>query len=135
MGVKAIIGSFVAGFVMTLALLLVVPGVVDNLVYPFIVDLVGTATPIIGPDQMAQVIVWAVLLLFFIVLGAGGILRWFGVPGLAGLVVAYWCMGDVMDALLPLLTLCAVQVIMYDRKAVRRRKARQGGVSVREKRD
>lgn len=106
--------SFAAGLVFTLLLVVVVPIVIDNYVMGYITEIVGdTGFFIITSDILVTILVYAVILLMMLVLGAGGILKKFGVFGLVGLVFAYWLLGDVRDALLPLLVLTAMLLVSW----------------------
>ena len=120
--------SFVAGLVFTLLLVVVVPIVIDNYVMGYITEIVGdTGFFFITSDILVTILVYAVILLMMLVLGAGGILKKFGVFGLVGLVFAYWLMGDVRDALLPLLVLTAMLLVswIYRKKKEQKSASRQ----------
>ena len=62
-----------------------------------------------------------------VLLGAGGILKRFGIFGVVGLVVAYWILGDVTDAFIPLATLAIVLVITKTMQIRKRKKSEQNG--------
>lgn len=120
--------SFAAGLVFTLLLVVVVPIVIDRYVMGYITEIVGdTGFFFITSDILVTILVYAVILLIMLVLGAGGILKKFGVFGLAGLVFAYWLLGDVRDALLPLLVLSAMLLVswIYRKKKEQRNASKQ----------
>ena len=112
MEVKDALLSFVGGLVMTLVLVTVVPVVVDTVVERYVSELVGDSTfLVLSSDVIVSMLVWTVVIGFMLVLGSGGILKRYGLFGIAGLVVAYWALGDVTDAFVPLATLAIVLVI------------------------
>lgn len=112
MGAKKAAGSFVAGLLMTLILVIAVPMFVDTVVQRYIEDVVGDTTFLtLSSEFIVNLLVWLIIIGFIVLLGAGGILKRFGVFGIIGLVVAYWLLGDVTDAFIPLATLAIVLVI------------------------
>ena len=126
MGAKKALGSFVAGLAMTLILVVAVPLFVDSVVQRYIEDVVGDTTFFtLSSDFIVNLLVWAVILGFFVLLGAGGVLKRFGVFGIIGLVVAYWILGDVTDAFIPLATLAIVLVIGKTIQIRKRKRAEQ----------
>ncbi len=112
MGAKKAAGSFIAGLLMTLILVIAVPMFVDTVVQKYIEDVVGDTTFLtLSSEFIVNLLVWLIIIGFIVLLGAGGILKRFGVFGIIGLVVAYWLLGDVTDAFIPLATLAIVLVI------------------------
>lgn len=123
MGVKKTAGSFFGGLLMTLVLVVLVPMLVDRYVQRYIADLVGEATFLtLSSEVIVNILVWLIILGFILILGAGGILKRFGWVGIVGLVVAYWALGDVTDAFIPLATLAIVLVIGKTMEIKRRKK-------------
>ena len=122
MGAKKAAGSFIAGLLMTLILVIAVPMFVDTVVQKYIEDVVGDTTFLtLSSEFIVNLLVWLIIIGFIVLLGAGGILKRFGVFGIIGLVVAYWLLGDVTDAFIPLATLAIVLVIGKTME-IRRRK-------------
>lgn len=112
MGAKKAAGSFVAGLLMTLILVIAVPMFVDTVVQRYIEDVVGDTTFLtLSSKFIVNLLVWLIIIGFIVLLGAGGILKRFGIFGIIGLIVAYWLLGDVTDAFIPLATLAIVLVI------------------------
>ena len=112
MGAKKAAGSFVAGLLMTLILVIAVPMFVDTVVQKYIEDVVGNTTFLtLSSEFIVNLLVWLIIIGFIVLLGAGGILKRFGIFGIIGLIVAYWLRGDVTDAFIPLATLAIVLVI------------------------
>lgn len=125
MGVKKAFLSFAAGVVMTLILVIAVPIIIDTYLSGFVEDAVGdTSFLFLTSEALILLITWLILFGFMILLGAGGILKRFGVLGIIGLIAAYWLMGDVTDAVLPLAVLAIVLVIT--RIIGSKRKSRKG---------
>lgn len=112
MGAKEAAVSFAGGLVMTLILVTVVPVIVDTVVERYVSELVGDSSFLmLSSDVIVNLIVWIVIIGFMILLGSGGILKRYGVFGVVGLIAAYWLLGDVTDAFIPLATLAIVLVI------------------------
>ncbi len=119
MGLKDAAGSFVAGLLITLILVVVVPVLVEGYIEGLLEDIVGdTGWAFLTSDVIVTILLWAVILGLMMLLGAGSILKRFGVVGLIGLVAAYWLLGDVTDAIVPLIVLAIMLVITWcrDRK-------------------
>ena len=123
MGARKAAVSFLAGMLMTVLLVVVIPVVVDEYIQGWIREVVGdTGLAFLTSDVIVTILIWVVILGFMIVLGAGGILRRFGVFGILGLIFAYWIMGDVTDAVLPLVILVAMLVVSWVRDVRKRKK-------------
>ena len=115
MGVKKAVGSFFAGLIMTIVLVVVVPVLINKYITGIVADAVGDNSFLfLTSDVLIWLIVYGILFGFMFILGAGGIFKKFGIVGILGLIVAYWLMGDVTKAFLPLLMLCAVLVVSWN---------------------
>ncbi len=126
MGVKSGIKSFIGGLVLTLILVVIVPVVVNKYISGYIVDIVGDTTFLtLSSDVIVNILIWLVMIGFMVLLGAGGILRKFGVIGILGLIVAYWLLGDVRDAIIPLVTLAIVLVLTKTYRMKKDKKKKQ----------
>ena len=125
MGAKSALKSFVGGLILTIVLVVIVPVLISNYISGYIADLVGDGTVLmLSSDIVINLLIWIVLLGFMLVLGAGGILKRFGIFGIIGLVVAYWLLGDVTDAVIPLATLGGVLTLSKTRKIKKEKKNR-----------
>ncbi len=114
-----IMGSFIGGLVFTLLLVVVVPVVSDAIIRPQVVQLVGdNAFMWFSSSLIVTIIMLVVLLLFTMFLGGGAILKRFGIVGVVALIVAYYLMGNLSGAIMPV----AVLIIMYVFRVVRDRK-------------
>lgn len=112
MGAKEAAVSFAGGLVMTLILVTVVPVIVDTVVERYVSELVGDSSFLmLSSDVIVNLIVWIVIIGLMVLLGSGGILKRYGVFGVVGLIAAYWLLGDITDAFIPLATLAIVLVI------------------------
>lgn len=107
-----ILVKFGAGIVMTLLFVIAVPYVSDTYITPYIISVVGDNTFLfLGSQALIQVLIILVMLLFILLLGGGAIFRWFGVVGVLGMIVAYHLLGDVTQAIIPVLSLVVVYII------------------------
>lgn len=126
MGAKDAVKSFLGGLVLTLVLVVVVPVLVNDYAAGYFEELIGDRTfLILSSDVIVNILVWVLVIGFMLVLGAGGILKRFGIVGILGLVVAYWALGDITDAVVPLATLAIVLVIAKTIE-IKRRKRTEG---------
>lgn len=126
MGAKDAVKSFLGGLVLTLVLVVVLPVLVNNYAAGYFEELIGDRTfLILSSDVIVNILVWVLVIGFMLVLGAGGILKRFGIVGILGLVVAYWALGDITDAVVPLATLAIVLVIAKTIE-IKRRKRTEG---------
>ena len=120
--------SFLGGLLMTLFLVIAVPIIVDSYVQRYITDVVGDTTFLtLSSDVIVNLLVWTIVIGFVVLLGAGGVLKRCGIFGVVGLVVAYWILGDVTDAFIPLATLAIVLVITKTMQIRKRKKSEQNG--------
>ena len=107
---KSLLESFVGGLIFTLILVVVVPVVCNMFIQPFVEDLVGNnAFMWFSSSLIVTLIMLAVIIVFSLVLGGGAILRKFGIIGIIALIIAYWLLGNLPGAILPV----AVLIIMF----------------------
>lgn len=126
MGAKDAVKSFLGGLVLTLVLVVVVPVLVNDYATGYFEELIGDRTFLmLSSDVIVNILVWVLVIGFMLVLGAGGILKRFGIVGILGLIVAYWALGDITDAVVPLATLAIVLVIAKTVE-IKRRKRTEG---------
>lgn len=98
--------SFIGGLVFTIILVAIVPAVCDYFIQPVVEDMVGdTAFMWFSSSLIVTVIMLAVLVAFMMVFGGSAILKQFGLIGVIALVVAYWLLGNIYGAILPLAAL------------------------------
>ena len=118
-----IVKSFAGGLLMTMVLVVLVPIICNQYISPAIVDTVGGSNFLmISSEMLVNLIMWAIILGFMVLLGGTMILKKCGVFGVLGLIVAYWLLGDVTDALIPLLMLALSVIIMKTIKIKKEKK-------------
>ena len=104
--------KFAAGVVMTLLFVIAVPYVSTTYITPYIISVVGDNSLLfIGSETLIQLLIMLVMILFILLLGGGAIFRWFGVFGVLGMILAYYLLGDVTKAIIPVLSLVVVYII------------------------
>ncbi len=114
-----IMGSFIGGLVFTLLLVVVVPVITNSFIQPEVEKLVGdNAFMWFSSSLIVTLIMLLVLVLFTMFLGGGAILKRFGIVGVVALIVAYYLLGNLPGAVLPV----AVLIAMYVFRVIRDRK-------------
>ena len=128
-----IVKSFAGGLLMTMVLVVLVPIICNQYISPAIVDTVGGSNFLmISSEMLVNLIMWAIILGFMVLLGGTMILKKCGVFGVLGLIVAYWLLGDVTDALIPLLMLALSVIIMKTMKIKKEKKTTHGETALRQ---
>ncbi len=108
-----IVKSFAGGLLMTMVLVVLVPIVCNLFISPVIVDTVGDNDFLmLSSEAIVNLLMWAVILGFMLLLGGSMILKRCGIFGVLGLIAAYWLLGDVTDALVPVLMLILSVIIL-----------------------
>lgn len=98
--------SFIGGLVFTIILVAIVPAVCDYFIQPVVEDIIGdTAFMWFSSSLIVTIIMLAVLVVFMMVFGGSAILKKFGLIGVVALIVAYWLLGNIYGAILPLAAL------------------------------
>lgn len=101
---KGALMSFIGGIVLTLVLVIAVPVIVSWFVEPIVIDLIGdTTVASLSSSAIAALVMFLVMIAFMWLLGAGAIVRKYGIIGILGLIVAYWWMGDITQAIFPII--------------------------------
>ena len=107
-----ILVKFSGGVLMTLLFVILVPYVTDTYITPYITELVGGNEFLtMGSQTVIQFLIFLVMIVFIMLLGGGAVLRWCGVFGVIGMVVAYYLLGDFTDAFIPLLSLSVAYIL------------------------
>ena len=105
-GESGFLMSFAGGLICTLLLVVAVPIVCDILIKPVVVDLIGdTAIASLSSGTIVTIVMFIVWVIFSMVFGGSAIFKRFGV---IALIAAYWLLGRLMDAVIPV----AVIIIM-----------------------
>jgi len=121
--------KFCAGVVMTILFVVVVPYITELYIIPFITEAVGDNTFMsIGSQTLIQILIYLVFILFTLMLGGGAILRWFGVFGVLGMIAAYYLLGDVTRAIIPVMSMIVIWIIFipYRDKKSKKKKGTKG---------
>ena len=125
-----IVKSFAGGLLMTLVLVVLVPIICNEYISPMVSEMVGDSRLLmLSSDMIVNLLMWLIIIGFMVLLGGTMIMRKCGVFGVIGLIVAYWLLGDVTDALVPLLMLVLSMIILKTVEIKRRKKGtdRQDG--------
>ena len=108
-GESGFLMSFAGGLICTLLLVVAVPIVCDILIKSVVVDLIGdTAIASLSSGTIVTIVMFIVWVIFSMVFGGSAIFKRFGVIGVIALIAAYWLLGRLMDAVIPV----AVIIIM-----------------------
>jgi len=115
--------KFGAGLIMTLLFVVGVPYVTDTYIIPYITETVGDSGFLfIGSQTLIQILIYVVMIGFMLLLGGGAVFRWFGVVGVIGMIVAYYLLGDVTEAIIPV---CSIILVTLFFALLRRRKKKK----------
>jgi hypothetical protein len=107
-----IVTKFCAGMLMTIVFVIMVPYITENYINPYLVEIVGdSGFMFLSSQALIQFLMILVMCLFMILLGGGAVLRMFGIFGVLGLITAYYLLGDVTDAFIPVLSLAVIYII------------------------
>ena len=110
--VKDVIKAFVGGIIFTLILVIIIPVVTNVYLQPLIEQEVSTLNiAIVSTSMIISVVMIIITLCFGFLFGGGAILRNFGIIGIFGLVFAYWLMGNIYGAILPVATLLIIWML------------------------
>ena len=122
-----IVKSFAGGLLMTLVLIVLVPIVCNEYISPMVSEMVGDSRLLmLSSDMIVNLLMWLIIIGFMVLLGGTMIMRKCGIFGIIGLIVAYWLLGDVTDALIPLLMLVLSMIILKTIEIKRRKKGMEG---------
>ena len=118
-----IVLKFCAGVIMTLLFILAVPYVTDMYIIPYIQDAVGDNTFLfLGSQTLIQILIYAVMIGFMLLLGGGAIFKLCGIFGVLGMIVAYYLLGDVTRAIIPLISIAAAWIIFIPYRDKKKKK-------------
>ena len=95
--------SFLGGLLLTIVLVIVVPVLTAWLVTPIVEEYVTVEFWKFDTEMIVGAVMLLVMILFLLLLGGGKIFKKYGVIGVVGLIIAYWLLGNVWDALLPVI--------------------------------
>jgi len=115
--VKNPLVALIGGIIFTMILVIVVPVIVYTLIEPVITPMIedamgdGTYLGWFTSSLVAAIVMLVILLIFMLVFGGGAILKKFGLIGVVGLVVAFWLLGDIEGAVMPIVIIILVWII------------------------
>ena len=125
---KDIVKAFVGGILFTLILVIVIPVVTTVYMQPIIEEEVNSlGIAIVSSSVIISVIMLIITLCFGFLFGGGAILRNFGIVGVLGLIFAYWFLGNIYGAVIPVATLILFAILkrlweMYKKKGKKEKK-------------
>ena len=111
--------SFLGGLLLTILLVVVAPVLTALFIAPIVDDYLGNVSFWeFTSATIVTAVMLLVLILFLLLLGGGKIFKKYGVIGVVGLIAAYWYLGNIYDAILPvIIIILMVLFTMYkDRK-------------------
>jgi hypothetical protein len=98
-----VVHSLLGGLILTIVLVILVPAITAWLVTPIVEEHFGDIEfSVFTTEMIVGAIMLLVMILFLLLLGGGRIFKKYGIIGIIGLVIAYWLLGNVWDALLPI---------------------------------
>jgi hypothetical protein len=107
--------SFLGGLLFTIVLVVIVPILIAWLIEPIVVDMIGDTqiAGLIDTASLVTVVMLIILILFLILLGGGKIFKKYGVIGVIGLIAAYWWLGNIYNAIIPVIIILLIVGISY----------------------
>lgn len=111
---KEMAKAFIGGAIFTIILVIVIPVITTAFIQPFVDEGVHHFDYIVvSASVVSAVVMLLVTILFSLLFGGGAILRNYGVIGILGMIFAYWLLGNIYGAVIPVLTLIAVCIAKY----------------------
>ena len=111
---KEMAKGFIGGTIFTIILVVVIPVITTALIQPFIDEEINQINyVIVSSSVVSTVVMLLITILFSLLFGGGAILRNYGVIGVLGMIFAYWLLGTIYGAVIPVLTLIAVCILKY----------------------
>ena len=111
---KEMVKAFIGGTIFTIILVIVIPVITTAFIQPFVDEGVNQINfVVVSSSIVSAVVMLLVTILFSLLFGGGAILRNYGVIGVFGMIFAYWLLGNIYGAVIPVLTLIAVCILKY----------------------
>ncbi len=105
--------DLVKGFIITLVAAVFVPVLVDILLVPLLEDiLLERSLLFLSGSLLVTLVMWSTVLLLMTRISGSQILRNYGASGVIGLILAYWFLGNVWGAAVPILSIIVVLMIV-----------------------
>ena len=119
----SVLKSFAGGLLMTMVLVILVPIICDGFIMPYVSGFIGDQSFLMmTSDMLVNLLMYLIFFGFMALLGGTMIYKTCGVVGVLGLIAGYALLGDVNDALVPVLMLLLSMVIMKTIEIKRRKK-------------
>ncbi|MDD3399072.1 MAG: hypothetical protein PHW93_05700 [Candidatus Methanomethylophilaceae archaeon] len=98
---------FLVGFAVTFFVVLIVPIIADYLLQPLLQSVFGEGSPlaVFSSSLVVTILLWVIVLLLKMVGSGSKVFQFLGLPGVIGLLVAYWVMGNLWGAIMPLVSI------------------------------
>jgi len=105
---------FLAGLGLTFFVVLMVPIMVDYLLQPILNSIFGEGNvAFFSSSLIVTAIIWLLALLLKMVGSGSNIFKNLGIPGIIGLFAAYWFMGNLWGATMPILSLLIALAVKH----------------------
>ena len=112
--VKELAKSFIGGVIFTIILVVVIPIITSVYLQPIIEEEFNSIEiAIVSSSLIISAVMLLITIIFMLLFGGGSILRNFGIPGVLGLIFAYWLLGNPYGAILPVITLILIALAKY----------------------
>jgi hypothetical protein len=106
--------SFAGGLICTLLLVVAVPIISNIIIQPIVVDLIGdTAIASLSSGTLVTIVMFIVWVIFSMVFGGSAIFKRFGIIGVIALIAAYYLLGRLMDAVIPVAVIILMIIWSY----------------------
>jgi len=106
--------SFAGGLICTLLLVVAVPIISNIIIQPIVVDLIGdTAIASLSSGTLVTIVMFIVWVIFSMVFGGSAIFKRFGIIGVIALIAAYYLLGRLMDAVIPVAVIIVMIIWSY----------------------
>ncbi|MGE4275538.1 MAG: hypothetical protein AB7E27_05690 [Candidatus Methanomethylophilaceae archaeon] len=101
---------FLAGFAVTFFVVLIVPIIADYLLQPLLNTVFGegSAVAAFSSSLVVTILLWVIVLLLKMMGSGSRVFQFLGIPGVIGLLAAYWIMGNLWGAIMPILSIIMV---------------------------
>jgi len=107
-----IMHSFLGGLALTILLVVIVPALTAYFIGPMVNEYLGDITFWeFTPSTIVTAVMLLVMILFLLLLGGGSIFKKYGLIGVVGLIIAYWALGNIYDAILPIAVIIVMTII------------------------
>ena len=113
-GESGFLMSFAGGLICTLLLVVAVPIISNIIIQPIVVDLIGdTAIASLSSGTLVTIVMFIVWVIFSMVFGGRAIFKRFGIIGVIALIAAYYLLGRLMDAVIPVAVIILMIIWSY----------------------